>query len=255
MTQRPCKVRRPGMRTRWCMSSSLDCSLCMGMDTTHIGTDTEGCDEHRHCYCCTKTRHTIVRMRFRTTLWERYALSSRVIASASDGNQRALRTVCVGSALHQRLVPPRGMRVRGRNLAASRAAHALVMMGTDRRPSSSTSLAVRLPELPSIILTDFACTVGYDPPTHQLVIGTDPLDPFEELAELLGHVTVTRTHAVWSLFLFYLRRVDTLDMAQVCAYGFFSILCLLLGVWRPPRPSSTTDNITLRTRQPPSYPL
>jgi hypothetical protein len=28
---------------------------------------------------------------------------------------------------------------------------------------------------------------GYYPPNHQLVIGTDPLDSFEELAELLGH--------------------------------------------------------------------
>ncbi len=27
---------------------------------------------------------------------------------------------------------------------------------------------------------------GYYPPNHQLVIGTDPLDSFEELAELLG---------------------------------------------------------------------
>jgi hypothetical protein len=27
---------------------------------------------------------------------------------------------------------------------------------------------------------------GYYPPTHQLVTGTDPLDSFEELAELLG---------------------------------------------------------------------
>ncbi|KAI0250444.1 hypothetical protein BJV78DRAFT_1283231 [Lactifluus subvellereus] len=36
---------------------------------------------------------------------------------------------------------------------------------------------------------------GYYPPNHQLVIGTDPLDSFEELAELLGHVkpqTATR---------------------------------------------------------------
>lgn len=27
---------------------------------------------------------------------------------------------------------------------------------------------------------------GYYPPTHQLVTGTDPLESFEELAELLG---------------------------------------------------------------------
>ena len=32
------------------------------------------------------------------------------------------------------------------------------------------------------------CAVGYYPPNHQLVIGTDPLDSFEELAELLGQV-------------------------------------------------------------------
>ena len=30
--------------------------------------------------------------------------------------------------------------------------------------------------------------VGYYPPTHQLVTGTDPLESFEELAELLGQV-------------------------------------------------------------------
>jgi hypothetical protein len=30
--------------------------------------------------------------------------------------------------------------------------------------------------------------LGYYPPNHQLVIGTDPLDSFEELAELLGQV-------------------------------------------------------------------
>ncbi|KAH9073536.1 hypothetical protein EDB83DRAFT_2358195 [Lactarius deliciosus] len=28
----------------------------------------------------------------------------------------------------------------------------------------------------------------YHPPNHQLVVGTDPLDSFEELAELLGQV-------------------------------------------------------------------
>jgi hypothetical protein len=28
----------------------------------------------------------------------------------------------------------------------------------------------------------------YYPPNHQLVFGTDPLDSFEELAELLGQV-------------------------------------------------------------------
>ena len=177
-----------------------------------------------------------------------------MIASGSDGSQRALRTLCVGSALRQRLVPPRGMRVWGRNLAASRVAHVLVMTGTDQRPSSSTSLAVRLSELPSTILTNFACTVGYYPPTYQLVIGTDLLNPFEELAELLRQVKVTRTHAVWSSFLFYLPRIDTLGMAQVCAYWFFLLSCSLLCVWRPPRSSSTTDSITLRARQPPSYP-
>ena len=40
---------------------------------------------------------------------------------------------------------------------------------------------------------------GYYPPNHQLVIGTDPLDSFEELAELLGHVkpqTATREDIV-----------------------------------------------------------
>ena len=37
--------------------------------------------------------------------------------------------------------------------------------------------------------------LGYYPPNHQLVIGTDPLDSFEELAELLGQAkpqTVSR---------------------------------------------------------------
>lgn len=40
-----------------------------------------------------------------------------------------------------------------------------------------------------------AFTLGYYPPNHQLVIGTDPLDSFEELAELLGQAkpqTVSR---------------------------------------------------------------
>ena len=32
------------------------------------------------------------------------------------------------------------------------------------------------------------CAVGYHPPNHQLVIGTDSLDSFEELAELHGQV-------------------------------------------------------------------
>jgi hypothetical protein len=32
----------------------------------------------------------------------------------------------------------------------------------------------------------FTFQTGYYPPTHQLVTGTDPLDSFEELAELLG---------------------------------------------------------------------
>ena len=39
------------------------------------------------------------------------------------------------------------------------------------------------------------CARGYYPPNHQLVIGTDPLDSFEELAELPGQVkppTVTK---------------------------------------------------------------
>ena len=186
-TQRPCKVRRYKTRTRWCLSSSLDYSLCTGIDTTHKGTDTQrDATRTQHSRCCPKTQHAITSMRFRTTLRERWGLSFRVIASASDGSQRALRTLCVGSALHQRLVPPGSMIVRGRNQATSRVAHALVMMGTDRRLFSSTSLAVRSPDLSSFILKTCMCTVGYYLPNHQLVICTDLLDSFEDLAELLG---------------------------------------------------------------------
>jgi len=47
-------------------------------------------------------------------------------------------------------------------------------------------LAVR-PRLSPLFLI-LTIHVGYYPPNHQLVIGTDPLDSFEELAELLGQV-------------------------------------------------------------------
>ena len=36
------------------------------------------------------------------------------------------------------------------------------------------------------LTVEFHSRTGYYPPNHQLVIGTDPLDSFEELAELLG---------------------------------------------------------------------
>ena len=109
-----------------------------------------------------------------------------MVASVSAGGRRALRVLCVGSSPHQRLVQPRGTRVPDRDLAATRVAHVLVMIGTDRRLSSSTSLAVRSPELSSFILKTCVCTVGYYLPNHQLVICTDLLDSFEDLAELLG---------------------------------------------------------------------
>jgi hypothetical protein len=55
----------------------------------------------------------------------------------------------------------------------------------------------RLLPLRALFVADYLLLLrtGYYPPNHQLVIGTDPLDSFEELAELLGHVkpqTATR---------------------------------------------------------------
>ena len=87
-------------------------------------------------------------------------------------------------------------------------------------------------------------------PNHQLVIGTDPLDSFEELTELLGYVKVTPRCALWSSFLFYVRRVDTLGMAQVCACVFFSIF--VLAVVRLAFPASIVNDRHYYTQNAPT---
>ena len=63
--------------------------------------------------------------------------------------------------------------------------------GTIPPPSSFTLLAVSIPTdfipLFTWLMLNCLC-LGYYPPNCQLVVGTDPIDSFEELAELLGQV-------------------------------------------------------------------
>ena len=61
-------------------------------------------------------------------------------------------------------------------------------MDTAPRPSSFTLSEVRNPSNCPLCftLTVEPCMSGYYPPTHQLVTGTNPLESFEELVELLG---------------------------------------------------------------------
>jgi hypothetical protein len=61
-------------------------------------------------------------------------------------------------------------------------------MSTALRPSSFTlSVVKNPPDYPlCFTLTVGLYMSGYYPPNHQPVIGTDPLEPFEEPAELLG---------------------------------------------------------------------
>jgi hypothetical protein len=138
-------------------------------------------------------------MQYRKTLLEKYLLQPKhhAIGIGSVGGRRARRMLCVGLDLrlhpHRGLVLVlvlRGMRVReperGQR-AAPRLARGRAMMGMGRRRSSFTSLAVRA-SADSPVCFMLMASAGYYPPNHQLVIGTDPLDSFEELAELLGQV-------------------------------------------------------------------
>ena len=66
--------------------------------------------------------------------------------------------------------------------------------GTIPPPSSFMLLAVSIPTdfIPLFTWLMLNCLrLGYYPPNCQLVVGTDPIDLFEELAELLGQVKLS----------------------------------------------------------------
>jgi len=86
---------------------------------------------------------------------------------------------CTARAQHAGSAPVR---------AAVRVTHARAMTCTVRRRSSFMSSVVRIPTCFPLVSNSYLHMrqTGYYPPNHQLVIGTDPLDSFEELAELLG---------------------------------------------------------------------